>query len=281
MTMPDFSQYQYSSLHTRQDCQIIAIKHPKFDAEIAEKGAQLLSFTPQQDSDWLWLSEQANFDNSSPIRGGIPICFPWFGPHPEQAELGKHGFVRQQRWQLEQLIEGTEGCTLQFSFSHDQFKLQLSLSLADSIQLALNWQHLGDHSQRYSFALHSYFRVDNLSTLTIDGLADQTFLDNTDQLRPKQWPNSKRFTTEVDAVFEQLAGQQRLIDGSKQLDIQASGADSCIVWNPGQDLAATIADIGSAYQQFVCIERGAAFSDSIVLAPGERHEARLSICRAS
>ena len=284
----NLSPSQYIQEESFSGTKLLRIKHPSFEALISIKGAQLLSFIPTGKHDWFWLSQEAKFDADNSIRGGIPICFPWFGVDQDAPEKAKHGFVRNQDWQLESMQETDKYCELCFNFNYQasassqalfssSFQLKLSIRLSENIDIQLAWQHLGDKPQTYSFALHSYFAVNDLANLQVEGVKDKQYLDNTDALSEKVMQKEQSFHAEVDSVFQSLAGKQVLIDTLHSLAIEAEHADSCIIWNPGKELAHGIEDIGNAYRDFVCIERGAAFADAITLEKGQSYKSRMCI----
>ncbi len=265
-----------ASIKQQGELPVLHLAHALFNAQIAVQGAQLLTFQPHNDDAWLWLSPTASWIKGKAIRGGIPLCLPWFGVNRYQPDLPKHGVARHQDWQLRDITSNADGITLHWRlahtadalFAHD-FIADLQMQLSDRIQLTLTLTHQGESAAPYSLALHSYLMAD-ARTASIEGLANTTYLDNTQQLTPTEQTGAVRFAGEVDRVYMTTDTPQVLHQGNgKQLHFDGQGCPTCIVWNPGQSLASTMADVGDGWQNYVCVERGAAFDDEKTLQPGQ------------
>ncbi len=286
---------------------VLSIDDPICKAKISEKGAQLLSFKPKlkeeeshqvgdstkYDEDWLWLSPSIVSDKA--IRGGIPICFPWFGVNQENPQLPKHGFVRDQLWQLAKIEERENSVYIQFSFDYqsysdlaisqglnklwkDDFKLEMNFYLSNHIDIEFNITHQGPSKREFSFALHSYFAINNILEASVTGLEGKHYLDNTQGLSIQTQSGPVEFTQEVDRVYESTTQAQLLKQSlHSQLKIDGQNCPTCIVWNPGEKLAQKIDDIKDCFQDYVCVERGAAFADSIDIEPLQKYNMRMSI----
>jgi len=283
------SKLKSGTLQKRDELDILVIKHDLFSAEIALQGAQLLSFKPAaSQQDWLWLSPLASFQKHQAIRGGIPICLPWFGVNQAQPEKPKHGFVRNQLWQIDNITEDKHGIQVEFSFAYTgqamkpelfdtAFIASLKIHLGEHIRYQLTLENTSIQAAKFSFAFHSYFKIDDLLATKVTGLNAKPFLDNTAGLQTKVLHGDISFEQEVDSVFEGCSQAQQLIAPAHRLRISASKCPSCIVWNPQQALAANMPDVLAHYQDFVCIERGNAFADSLELAAGESFSGEMLI----
>ena len=282
---------------------LLVIDNAHCRAVIALQGAQLLEFTPHGGDSLLWLSPNAIFAPGKAIRGGIPVCLPWFGVNQQAPDKPKHGFVRNRDWALHSVDTTLDGGTrLCFTFDYDgsdaalfrwPFRAQLEMQLGTDIQLTLSVTHTEDNTASstarntarstrdellpLSWALHSYHPVNDLAKARVTGLKDRCYLDNTRGLAPTTQDDDITFTGEVDRVYAGVGGQQ-IIQGQPTIGIRGEGCDSVIVWNPGERLAAQMADIGKEnYREFICVERGMAFGDALTLACGDSTRAHLTI----
>ena len=288
------SQYQYTSLDFRGELETITIQHPKFQAEILLQGAQLLSFKPVNSNDWLWKSPLENYMQGKAVRGGIPICLPWFGVNRHQQSETKHGFIRHNLCELKDVIEQENSVTLRFTYQYQPkqskgeksefpsaFTMNLSIELnaqkKASIHYHFELEHHSKHEQVYSYAFHSYLSTPDLATTEVLGLEKQTYLDNTESLKRKTQTNALTFEKEVDRVFFGCKHSQILKTKQQNLIIASDNAPTCITWNPQQKLAATMPDIQKNFKDFVCIERGRAFDDEFILKEKQVHCSNMSI----
>ena len=266
---------------TESDQVILEYKTSEVFARCAVQGAQLLEMKVNGEP-LIWLSPNALFDGHSAIRGGVPICLPWFGVHENKA-APKHGFARNQNWVLNDAIELDQGVLLDFTFTSDDhpfypyaFNARLRITLSSSPSFQLEVENKSQQTMPLGFALHSYFAVADLECTTVEELQGRTYLDNTKQLEAFSQVGPVAFGEEVDRVYEAASDNQKLQNGLHQVRVSATGMPTCIVWNPGP-AALAVADIGKAYTSYVCLERGAAFADVISLAPGETHKATMAI----
>ena len=280
-------QYQKSS----PALPLLHISNQSCEAVIALQGAHLLQFKPHSGAELLWLSPNAIFAEGTAIRGGIPVCLPWFGVNQKDPSKPKHGFVRNQDWQLSEVHEpdphitelvftfesSTEDLTL---FPHP-FSAQLHIALSNEIELKLTLHNRSASNAEFSWALHSYHPVANLSSTAVAGLSGLNYLDNLQGLKPTLQDGNIRFNEEVDRVYESVPAAQKIL-GQPAINICGQNCETAIVWNPGAENAAAMSDVGEGiHQQFVCVERGAAFGNSWVLAPGESRQATLQITGSS
>ena len=286
----------YGSL---EKCPLITINTALCHAVIAPQGAQLLEFTPKfegkkkQDA-WLWLSPKAVFSEGKAIRGGIPVCAPWFGVNSLDPQKPKHGFVRTQPWALINIIESeNDTVELAFQFTSSEsdlplyphhFQLNLKITLSDEIKMSLTVDNLSDSSMPFSWALHSYFCVDKLKDVSVSGLDNHQYLDaaNRDEagnFSVKQQQGDIYFKGEVDRVYEDVGSQQTII-GTPAIILKGENCPTAIIWNPGETLAEQMSDVGiEHYKDYICVERGAAFKNSWHLAPGSSQTATLLLCK--
>jgi len=230
------SEALYSS---KEKCPLLEINTPLCHAVIAPQGAQLLEFTPKSESGksedaWLWLSPKAVFSEGKAIRGGIPVCAPWFGVNAVDSQKPKHGFVRTQPWTIINIIESENGSVeLSFQFTSSEsdlplyphrFQLDLKITLSDQINMSLTALNLSNSSMPFSWALHSYFCIDKLQNVHVSGLDKHQYLDaaNRDEagnFSVKHQQGDIFFKGEVDSVYEDVGIQQTII-GTPTINIK-------------------------------------------------------------
>lgn len=285
---------------------LLTVNNDQCSAVVALQGAQLLTFRTQASDgipskDFLWLSPKAIFKDGKAIRGGIPVCLPWFGPHSSDPAKPQHGFARNRIWSLTEAEAINSGCTqltweLEYPLlPQDQddflfeghFKSQLIMILRETIELRLNVYNTGTCSFPLSWALHSYHPVSHVASVKVTGLDQCEFLDNTDLENSECYPTQKRrklqsgdlvFPGEVDRVYVSAPPTQQLISENHKLTITANNCHSAILWNPGETLASSMADVGAQhYHEFVCVERGNTADNALRLSPGEVHRASIHI----
>lgn len=279
------------AIYNRPGLPVIVVETQLCRAVIALQGAHILAFERKSAEDGnatplLWLSPNAIFTPGKAIRGGIPFCFPWFGPHSQNANAPQHGFARILDWQLHTISETANATELTFSLTSDAetltlyphaFGAELHFTLNRSLTIELNVMNRGAHSMPVGWALHSYFPVSDTATTIIPELVGSDYLDQTDNRRNKTLSGNLDFSQHTDAVFLQSPDRITLIRPDGSLEISCENAPTTIVWNPS-DLANTVPDLGIGTQsQFVCVERGVAFSDCWEIPAGESAHARMRI----
>lgn len=257
------------------------IATPWCRALVSEQGAQLLEFQAAGRRPLLWLSETATYRPGRAIRGGIPLCFPWFGPHPSDPGKPAHGFARTMNWQLVrgeslvdalQLLFRLESNATTHALWPQDFVATLALSLGHVLQLRLSVTNTGVDAFDFSFAFHSYFPVGDIRQVHVDGLDGTACID---QLGPRRVPHTQqgpvRFEGETDRIHLQGRGELRLVDAAdnQTVSIFAPDCRSAIVWNPGPAKAARLGDMpADAWPHMACVECGNVESDRIALPAG-------------
>lgn len=291
------SQYRTVSLTNSQELYpesegqglpLIQVKSPLCQAVIALQGAQILEFKNSAGTPLLWLSPQCRFNPGSALRGGIPLCLPWFGPHPTDASKPQHGYARTRNWELTQVAENDEGrCELTFELVSEPgplfdyaFTCVLRMTLSRHVDIQLSVTNLDSQAFDFSWAFHSYFPVRILEQARVKGLAGRDYRDNLEQLITKTQDQDLGFVGEVDRVFPGIE-QAVEIAGEPTIRIEHDQCPSVITWNPGPDNAAAMADVGAGNEQgFICVERGAVLDEAWHLDAGETRTAWMRISEA-
>ncbi len=286
-------QYSFLTLVTSHDLYpnskgtglpLIQVQTPLCNAVIALQGAQLLQFSTANEKPLLWLSPHCDFTAGVALRGGIPICLPWFGINANDPKKPKHGFARNQIWQLSSAALSIDGAAeLCFSFTSQannlfgfNFLAELKMTLGNSAKLELSVKNTSVNPLTCSWALHSYYPVSSLSEVRVKGLAGKKYLDNLENYAEKTQHDDVHFTGEVDRVFYNIDNSLTIV-GSPNIAITHNNCPSVVVWNPGAN-AANIADIGAGNEQgYICVERGAVLQEKWNLEAGENRSAWMKL----
>lgn len=265
------------------DQAIIDINTAYCKARCAIQGAQLLEFETSGEA-LLWLSPKAVFDGKTAIRGGIPICLPWFGVNRYRGNLPKHGFARNIDWTLVNASADEREVNLQFRLSssgHELFEhaftAELEIVLSDCIEARINVINTESKAIPISFAFHSYLAVADSTKTQLQGCDGISYLDNSQQLLRLNQIGNITFTGEVDRVYENNQNPLYLLDTEARYQVE-SNLPTAIVWNPHKS-GESITDIGSNWPKFVCVENGAAFANEILLQSGQQLRGRTIIRR--
>jgi glucose-6-phosphate 1-epimerase len=244
----------------------IDISHPRCTAQVSLHGGQVLSFKPSGHKNVLWLSKQTKYQKDKAIRGGIPLCWPWFGANDKQTpdtQVGNHGFARQLPWQVESINADESGVTLVLVLSGENqsllwpnaYKLKQTLFFGKHFSQRLAMSNLSNVDAQYSAALHSYFTVSSPENVTVDALIGVNFDDKlTGDSSTQQQTVS--CVGEIDRVYHS-SDNMIITDKNWQRKI-AITSDNCqqwVLWNPGTKLANTMADVHSGGEhEYVCLE---------------------------
>ena len=255
-------------------------------ATISLYGGQILEFTAHNKSPLLWLSPLVKFESGVPIRGGIPICAPWFGKHHNSA-YPNHGFARTSEWQLshcEVLANQAIKITLSLrqsartaALGYSDFEMSISFILGQELALEFSMTNHSDTAIDCGWAWHSYFNVNDIAAVAVTGLAGYQYIDAVQGEITNQLEHQQRFKGEVDRYFVNASAEQT-IECAQPITLTGQNCNTVITWNPGAPLAEKMHDIGAAnFDRFVCVERGSAFSDSWLIGPKDTETATLVI----
>jgi glucose-6-phosphate 1-epimerase len=243
---------------------------------VALHGAHVLSWTTADGVERLYLSPDARFDGQSAIRGGVPICWPQFNM---RGPLPKHGFVRNVAWQAESEEGDAKRRTLVLSLHSNEatraiwphsFRARLTVSLAPrQLRIALTIDNTSSGPWSFAAALHSYLRVDEVTTARVEGLQGANRWDAVRDDRHVELAPALGFGTEFDSVYAAPARPLRLAQPSGTLEIsQSASCSETVVWNPGPLLSAKLEDLpDDGWRHMLCIE-AARIDEPVLLAPG-------------
>lgn len=263
---------------------IINVNNQLAHAEISLYGGQVLSYTSHNNHELLFLSERAYYQSGKAIKGGIPICWPWFGADPSGKGLPAHGFARNQFWQVletKSLNDSETKVILGLYDSADtlklwpySFELKLEITISDSLKLKLITNNTGDKDFSITQALHTYFAVDNIENTIVCGLENKQYLDKASIAQAEEMLQSGDITIneEVDRIYLDVPDELNIKDkeAKHEINIQTNGNRTAIVWNPWSEIAKKMGDLEDKdYKHFVCVETANAAEDIIHIAAGD------------
>ena len=253
-------------------------------ASIALNGAQLLSWQPQGEVPVVWLSKAAQFVPGKSSRGGVPVCWPWFGPHATESTYPAHGVVRTRPWVLlecqlladgrvQLVFEPEMDETARTQWPHPT-ALRYQMTIGETLSLELLTTNNGPVPVQIGQALHTYFEISDIDQVSVDGLAGCTYIDRMENSARKQESGAVRCTGETDRVYLNTPAICDIHDRGLQRRIQitATGSRSTVVWNPWIEKAEKMGDLGpEGYRKMLCVETANAADDVITLVPGATH----------
>ena len=250
--------------------------------EIAPQGAHVVDWTPHGSLPVLFLSSGSAFERGKAIRGGVPLVFPWFGPRPGAAQ---HGFARVRAWSVEAASVGPDGTgTAAMTLADDEstravwphpFHARFVAAAGRQLRMALEIRNTGAADFTFEAALHTYLAVSDVRRIRLHGLENATYLDKVAGGAGKREESAAlTFTAETDRVYLDTTGACTIEDPgwSRRIIVSKSGSRSTVVWNPWQEKARAMADLGEdAWTGMVCVETANAGDDARTLAPGDSH----------
>ena len=262
---------------------ILEVRHPEVTARVALHGAHVMEWQPRSQSrPVLYLSPDALLEPGKPIRGGIPICWPWFNAHPADASLPMHGFARIQTWELLRADATDKHVTLLFrlqsseatrAFWPHDFTCHLGVSLGERLEVSLMTENQGREAMVITEALHTYLSVGDISQTTVRGLANARYLDTVGERTMREQEGDITFDREVDRQYLSTGGV--VIEDpawGRKLIIDKLGSGTTVVWNPWIEKSRRLADLpDEAYHGFLCVEAANAGESAVRIASGGQH----------
>jgi glucose-6-phosphate 1-epimerase len=248
------------------------------------QGGHVTHFQPKDQEPVLWVSDCSLFEPGKAIRGGIPICWPWFADHPSDDKKPAHGFVRTSPWEI--LGSGetdSQETFIRLGLSENEhtlaiwphsFNLELNALFGKRLSVSLFISNSGDRTFTCTGALHSYFYVGDSGRIRILGLEGKEYLDKVDGFSRKKQEGPVVMEKETDRIYLEASGECLIEDPvmHRAICIHKKGSNTTVVWNPGAEKSEKMSDMGkNAYHNMVCVETANAANDTITLAPGEIH----------
>lgn len=268
----------------------IAITTPAAEAAIYLHGAHVAHYKPAGQRGVLFLSAASQYRTGKPIRGGIPICFPWFAAREGQPDAPMHGVVRLSEWSVESIQRTGEGASviLQFksntatkmSFDGD-FELRYQVLIGPTLDLTLEVRNTGSREFTFEEALHTYFAVADSRKITIEGLQGIDYISKSENMQRKtQTDRLITIDREVDRVYQNTQAPCRLEDPGfgRSIIVEKENSSTTVVWNPWIDKSQAMSDFGDQeWTEMVCIETANTAENAVRLAAGQTHRLRAVI----
>ena len=276
------------------------ISLPSAQATICAQGAHLMQWQPAGHNPVLYLSERAQYAPGKAIRGGVPVIFPWFGDRHDGGTGPAHGFARTSEWDLAFVaLTGTPAdpelhldftlapSELSRSLGFDHFRAGCRFTIGRELRVDFSVVNttLSHQPLTIEQALHTYFAVGDVRKVSINGLGGAAYIDKVDgNARRTQPPGPFHLTGRTDRPYLNTDATCVLHDpvGQRSITIAKHGSLSTVVWNPWQELTATMADMQpDDWTRMACVETANVADNALTLQPGEAHLMRLTISVAA
>lgn len=299
-----FGHINGATIELHKELLALRIDNRQASATLFLQGAQLSHYQRHGEAALIWLSDHCEYKAGQPLRGGIPVCWPWFGdlqhnPAPVQQQLTAdhppmpaHGLVRHRDWQLcaiDNLDSDTTRVTLELHHlagdnPHWPFAchLQLSITIGARLELQFSVTNNSATTLHYAAALHSYFAVSDIAGVSVTGLEQMPYVDCLAQWQSCQQQGPLLIDREIDRIYHTAGQPLNIIDGGQRtLTLTTTGSRSSIIWNPWVEKSQRLSQFGEQdYQHMLCIETANAHDDHIRLAAGQQHQLKLTIAPA-
>lgn len=247
-------------------------------AEVYLQGAHVTNFRKHDQPPVTFMSQCSRFTEGQPIRGGVPVVFPWFGM---REGLGNHGFARVKTWELKEFAPAPDGsvsvrfrlpdCPEASSFPPFTADYVVTVSDALTLQLIVT-NEAAEDSLTFENAFHTYFTVGDVTAVSIAGLKGVSYLDKAANFaHGVETRDLVRIASEVDRIYLDTAGPVEIQDPrlGRKIRIEKQGSNSTIVWNPWVAKSQQMPDFGNdEYQRMLCIEVGNVAENQVTLPPG-------------
>jgi glucose-6-phosphate 1-epimerase len=267
-----------------------AITTPSASGHVYLHGAHVTHYQPHGALPVLFTSSQSRFTAGRPIRGGVPIVFPWFGSHPSDPRAPDHGFARILEWSVEAVETAGTTVTLVLGLSASStvhatwpygFGLRYRVTVGATLDLTLEVENRSGEAITFEEALHTYCRVGDVEKVTVHGLDGVTYIDKADGMRRKvEGAGGIRIRNLTDRIYLGTRARCVLHDPSwgRRLLVDKEGSGTTVLWNPGRETARNMADLGEAeWRSMLCIETANTADNAVRLAADERHLMRARI----
>jgi glucose-6-phosphate 1-epimerase len=254
------------------------------EGEMYLHGAHVTSWKPAGNDEVLFLSTKSRWQEGQAIRGGIPICFPWFRAKADDPKAPAHGFARTKGWQLKSIVQSGPEVLACMSLESDEqtrrwwtgeFGLLYRVVFGPELILELVCTNTGKTDLRFEEALHTYNRVADVANVSLRGLDTVYYLDNTDSNKVHVQQGDVTVASATDNAFAGTRDDVDLIDPQldRRIRLKKSNSLTTVVWNPWREGAARLGDLGNdEWMQFLCVEASNILTASVTLAPGEEHK---------
>lgn len=287
----DFAIAHYLEFKAGRDgIPVAEINNDHAVATISLQGGHLMTFRPRDHDPVLWLSNFAPMDKNKPIRGGIPICWPWFGPHATDKKKPAHGFARTNLWKVIKTTRIDNGVTqiaLELVPPPDlrtlwpsATQLQLIVTVGSQLKVELLTHNTSSEPITIGEALHTYFQVGDVREMAIHGLDNCEYIDKMDNSLRKQQQGAVTIQNQTDRVYLNTTADCIIEDSrlKRRLRIAKQNSHSTVIWNPWEGQAAQLGDCGyQGYLNMICVEVANAADNVVTVKPGEKHHLQMTV----
>jgi glucose-6-phosphate 1-epimerase len=269
---------------------VAEIANTSAEAMIALQGAHVMTYQPRGHAPVLWLSKFAKFAPGKSIRGGVPVCWPWFGPHAEEAKFPAHGYARTVMWEVLETRAEQDGSTaircglVESDATRAQWphasSVQMLVTVGSRLRVELLTRNLSSAPLVLGEALHTYFHISDVGDMAIRGLEGCEYLDKVDNFARKTQQGPIVIESEVDRVYLNTEADCVIEDRGLQRSIRIAkqGSRSTVVWNPWTEKAEKMGDFGpDGHRGMVCVETANAAENLVTIAPGAEHRMEVVI----
>lgn len=264
----------------------LEIDNPLGSGKIALQGAHVMNWQPKfQTQPVLWLSSNARYIEGRSIRGGVPICWPWFGAHPTDSTFCPHGFARVIPWRIVDVDSTATGATRiilemldtpeakrQLSYP---YALTVTITMGRRLRIEMSTTNQAKHPFVIGEAFHTYLNVSDIANIKITGMQDCVYADKVRNYERYVEHNSLHFDGEFDRVFINHSSDCSIHDKgyNRIIHVAKSGSDTTVVWSPGAEKAAELSDMGTSdeWRKAICVETTNALDNMVVINPGRTH----------
>ncbi|WP_339846334.1 D-hexose-6-phosphate mutarotase [uncultured Halopseudomonas sp.] len=274
-----------SRLRNSHGREFIDIAHPLVSARIALEGGHIVSCVPAGQKALLWLSPEEPELPGKPMRGGIPLCWPWFGnERPGPA----HGIARTSLWEIESVVVTDAKVQISLELPQavmalhlpdEQWVVKVHFTLASDLLVTLTSTNTGSAAQTLGQALHTYLPVSDITQVQVKGLDQITYLDQLTGCEAVQ-NGPVSFQQEVDRIYHGVIGILELEEAGEIVSVEGAGSSSTVLWNPWIEKSRRLGHFPEeGYREMLCIETANAGPDRQILQPGQTHSLSARISR--
>lgn len=235
------------NLVQQNDIPVLHLKHTVGTAKIALQGAQLISWQPKGAAqDVLWLSEIEPFEKEIAIRGGVPICYPWFGAAKQPA----HGTARIRLWQLSGYDISADKVRLEFSLFSAFNIIEAKVAMLFTDTCRITFTHYGE--QPAQVALHSYFNIGDIAQVEVNNLPETCF--NSLNQQQESVPSPRHISENVDCIYSAEKAKNQIVDNAfhRTIELTHRNASELVLWNPWHKTTSAMSE--KAYLNMLCLE---------------------------
>lgn len=295
-----YGQLPGVTIECQNELLAIGIKNKAATAELFLQGAQLTRYQRVNENPILFLSDDCDYKEGLPLRGGIPICWPWFGDlskNPEQLQhffsedqiihAPAHGFIRDRQWTVESITTPTEQLTvieLSYAVSKEdvfwpyETILNYRIEISDHLSASLSIKNIGDQEFIFSSALHTYFSIDHINKVNIEGFDQSEYIDAVDDWQRKNQQGNIYFTEETDRIYQTGSLPAIIHDTHRAVKVSSTGSQSTVIWNPWIEKSQQLSQFSrDDYLHMLCIETANAVDDIVSLPAGQTHTLSVTI----